>query len=226
MRRMRLFRHGFRHGIMFAASGLIAAATAPLWAVSLPATGPAQPSPDTAQPLAADTWSAGSSALVPLMAADVEARQNMAVDAPSEGAAPAGKPLDDLQFVRQAAESSRKEVDSAREALPQLKEPQLRQIAQMLVTDHSNANEKLARLAEQKGWPLSAASAAAAPPSGTASSDFDAKWTAEMIAGHERSVAMYRAQAQSGEDKDLRKYARETLPTIERHLAQLRSLQK
>ena len=52
-----------------------------------------------------------------------------------------------------------------------------------------------------------------------ASSDFDAKWTAEMIAGHERSVALYRAQAQGGEDKDLRKYARDTLPTIEQHLA-------
>jgi putative membrane protein len=94
------------------------------------------------------------------------------------------------------------------------------------VTDHTNANDKLSRIAEQKGWPLPAPGAAAAPPSGTASSDFDAKWTAEMIAGHERSVAMYRAQAQSGEDKDLRKYARDTLPTIERHLAQLRSLQK
>ena len=39
-----------------------------------------------------------------------------------------------------------------------------------------------------------------------------------MIAGHERSVALYRAQAQGGEDQDLRKYARDTLPTIEHHL--------
>jgi putative membrane protein len=68
--------------------------------------------------------------------------------------------------------------------------------------------------------------ASAPPPSGTASSDFDAGWTAEMIAGHERSAALYRAQAQNGEDKDLRNYARETLPTIERHLAELRRLQK
>ena len=47
-----------------------------------------------------------------------------------------------------------------------------------------------------------------------------------MIAGHERSVALYRAQAQGGEDQELRNYARETLPTIEHHLTQLRSLQK
>ena len=43
-----------------------------------------------------------------------------------------------------------------------------------------------------------------------------------MIAGHERSVALYRAQAQGGEDQDLRKYAHDTLPTIEHHLAELR----
>ena len=47
-----------------------------------------------------------------------------------------------------------------------------------------------------------------------------------MIAGHERSLALYRAQAQSGEDKDLRRYASDTLPTIEHHLEELRSLQK
>src|SRR5262245_13863510 len=148
MKRMRTFGHS----MLLAASGLIAGATAPLWAVSLPATGPAQPLPDSeqAQPLVADDWTAGSSVLVPFMATDARAQQNMAVDAPAEGAAPAGKPLDDLQFVRQATESGRKEVHSAREALPQLKEPQLRQIAEMLVTDHTNANDKLSRIAGQK----------------------------------------------------------------------------
>ena len=47
-----------------------------------------------------------------------------------------------------------------------------------------------------------------------------------MIAGHERSVALYRAQAKAGEDQDLRKFARDTLPTIEQHLAELKRLQK
>ena len=66
----------------------------------------------------------------------------------------------------------------------------------------------------------------AAPPSGAGSSNFDAKWTAEMIAGHERSIELYSAEAQGGEDKDVRKYASDTLPTIEHHLAELRRLQK
>lgn len=207
-----------------------AAVAAPVWAVSLPAEGIAQSPPDssiTPASLTAENWTAGSSSLVPLMAVDVQANQTATVDAPEIGAGgETGKPLDDIAFVKQAIESGRKEVNSAKEALLQLKQPELKRIAEMLVSDHSGANARLAELADSKGWPVPSAKAAPPPPSGTASGDFDAKWTAEMIAGHERSITLYRAEAQSGEDKDLRKYARETLPTIERHLADLKRLQK
>jgi putative membrane protein len=83
------------------------------------------------------------------------------------------------------------------------------------------------KIAEAKGWPVAEERrAAATPATGTATPDFDERWTDDMIAGHERSLALYRAQAQGGEDRDLRRYARETLPTIEQHLDWLRRLQK
>jgi putative membrane protein len=204
-------------------------ATAPVWAVSVPDTTKAQPPELDAAPASqyvAANVSSGSASLVPLMAIEMEANHAAAIDAGTETGGAVGTPVDDIAFVKQATESGRKEIRSARDALPQLKQPELKRIAEMLVNDHSGANEKLAKLAEAKQWPVPAPSTPAPPPSGTASSDFDAKWTAEMIAGHERSVALYRAQAQSGEDRDLRKYASDTLPTIERHLAELRRLQK
>ena len=219
---------------LLAAIGIAIAAaviSVPAWAISLPATAPSQPLPqDTATPVSlvpAESWTAGSASLVPLMAADTQANQARTVETPSTstGAAP-GKPIDDIAFVKQASENGRKEVNSAREALLQLQRPELKHIAEMLVSDHSGANERLAEIAESKGWPLAGPENVAPPPSGTASGDFDAKWTAEMIAGHERSIALYRAQAQGGEDKDVRKFARDTLPTIERHLTELRRLQK
>ena len=205
-------------------------ATAPAWAVSLAATEPAEAMPEglaAAAPLAIESWSSGSASLVPLMATDLQAGHVATIDAPADAPAGAvGKPIDDVAFVKQAAESGRKEVNAARDALPRLKNPELKRIAEMLVSDHSNANAKLSKIAESKGWPLPAPQPAAPPASGTAASNFDSKWTADMIAGHERSVALYRAQAQGGEDKDLRQYARDTLPTIEHHLAELRSLPK
>jgi len=215
---------------LLAAIGI--AIAGPAWAVSLPAAAPAQPLPqDTAIPVSlapAESWTAGSASLVPLMAVDVQANQMSTVEAPSTSTgAPTGKPLDDIAFVKQASESGRKEVNSAREALLQLQRPELKRIAEMLVSDHGGANARLSDIAETKGWPSAGPeNPPAPPPSGTASSDFDAKWTAEMIAGHERSLSLYRAQAQGGEDKDVRKFARDTLPTIERHLAELRRLQK
>lgn len=206
-------------------------ASVPAWTASLAATGPAEPMPEASllagAPSTIESWSAGSATLVPLMAADMPSSHMTSVDAPAEAAGGAvGKPIDDVAFVKQAAESGRKEVAAAREALPQLKNPELKRIAEMLVNDHGNANARLSKIAESKGWLMPAPQAATPPPSGTASSNFDAKWTADMIAGHERSLALYRAQAQSGEDKDLRKYASETLPTIQHHLEELRSLQK
>ncbi len=219
-----------RKGLALAGWGLLSGAALPAWPVSLSTLEPAQPLPEVRDQSAdfnAGIAAAGSATLIPVMAADVQARTINTVDAPAAGGVAVGKPIDDIQFVKQATENGRKEVSAAEDALPQLKNPQLKQIAEMLTSDHTSANERLSQLAQSKGWPVPGpAAASSAPPSGTASSDFDAKWTAEMIAGHERSIALYRAQAAGGEDKDLRKYAKETLPTIEKHLAQLRSLQK
>jgi putative membrane protein len=205
------------------------AMAAPAWAVSLATLDNPQPPTAGATLATTDSVRAGSASLVPLMASEMQATQSSPIDAaaPEGGPAPlVGKPFDDIAFVRAATENGRKEVDSAREALPQLKEPELKRIAEMLVSDHNNANARLSQIAAAKQWPMPPPPARAASPSGSASSDFDARWAAEMIVGHERSVALYRAQAANGEDKDLRRYARETLPAIEQHLAQLKSVQK
>src|SRR3569832_2041043 len=111
---------------------------APVWAGSLSTIGPAQPIPAGVMPAdsnateltAAEISAAGSTTLEPLMAADVQARTDADtnVDAPAGGGAPAGKPIDDTQFVRQATESGRKEIRAAQDALPQLKDPELKRI--------------------------------------------------------------------------------------------------
>ena len=203
------------------------AVTAPVWAVSVPENANAQPRESAAAPsnqYVAANMTAGSATLVPLMAMEMEAIHAAAVDAPAAGGG--GQSDDDIAFVRQATENSRKEIQSARDALLQLKNPELIRVAEMLVNDHSGANQRLAKIAEAKRWPLPAPQMQPAPPSGTAIGNFDAKWTAEMIAGHERSIELYHAEAQGGEDQDLRKYASDTLPTIEHHLSELRRLQK
>ena len=211
-------------------TALGAIAAAPAFAVSLESASNPHHVPETSQgaapPPVIERW-AGSASLVPLMASDASATRTTRVDdPPATTGAGVGKPVDDHTFVARASESGRKEVAAARDGLAQLKAPELKRIAEMLVSDHSAANERLSEIAAAKGWPVSAPKSAPPPAAGTAGGDFDQKWIAEMIAGHERSVALYRAQAQGGGDQDLRKYARDTLPTIEHHLELLKSQQK
>jgi putative membrane protein len=210
---------------------LVALASAPAAAVSLSSAGPARPLPQDDRHAAipvtqVEVLAGGSAALVPLMAADGAATELSPIEAIAAGSTEAGRPLDDLAFVVKATESGRKEKLSAQDALPQLKDPGLRRLAEVLAAHHDDANARLSKIAEARGWTVPVTRRETPPPSGSASPDFDAKWTAEMIAGHERAIALYREQAQSGEDEDLRRYARETLPTIEQHLEWLRRLQK
>lgn len=224
-----------RHLRSFVASlALLSVASTSAWAVSRTATGPSQPLPDaSAQPAslaviepALETFSSGSTALVPL-AADVPSIPVSTLDASTpSGVTAVGKPIDDLHFVARASENGRQEESSARDALFQLQDPQLKRVAEKLARDRGDANLRLSKIAEDKMWPMAPSQRQDFPPAGTASPDFDAKWVADMIAVHERSVALYSAQAQSGEDRDLRKYARDTLPLIQAHLAELRRLQK
>jgi putative membrane protein len=210
-------------------------ATAPAWAVSLATTGPAQPLPDqgvasVSLPFA-ENLVAGSTSLVPLMAVDLPAQEVSAIDttAPAGGGLAGGdigKPVDDISFLALATDGGRKELGAAHDALTQLKDPELRRVAEALVKDHADANARMSKIAESKSWPLPGELRRTAPPAGTATADFDTLWTDEMIFAHERLAALYGAQAQGGEDQELRRYARDTLPTIQHHLAELRRLQK
>src|SRR3954469_2174924 len=103
-------------------------ATLPVGAGSLATLGQPEPAPQMSVPAFAATEIAapGSGALVPLVATDAPPRPMTANDAAtSAGGVPAGKPLDDLQFVARATESDRAEAAAAQEAIPQLSEPAL-----------------------------------------------------------------------------------------------------
>ena len=213
--------------ILGAAALFGSALAAPAWALNVGTVVTLQSSTD----IKADNIVAGSAALVPLMASEIQANQiaTVATNTSTTAGAPVevGKPMNDIAFIRVATETGRREVSAARDALPQLKNPELKRLAEMMVSDHNTADARLNKMAELKQWPVPGPAAPASQPSGSsASGDFDARWTAQMIDTHERAVALYRAQAAGGEDKDLRKYAHDTLPTIEQHLSELKSLQK
>ena len=53
---------------------------------------------------------------------------------------------------------------------------------------------------------------------------FDREYARMMVKDHEEDVALFRKEAQSGKDADLKAYAQKTLPTLEEHLQMAKQL--
>jgi putative membrane protein len=132
--------------------------------------------------------------------------------------------MSDPTFVQKASAAGLAEVRDAQKALQMAQRDDVRRAAQQLLNDHQAANAKLKTLAEKKNLPLSA-SPAPAPPAPTAG-DFDSHYVASQVKAHQAAVALFKSEADDGRDNDLREFAAETLPTLEKHLAMMQSLNK
>jgi putative membrane protein len=56
--------------------------------------------------------------------------------------------------------------------------------------------------------------------------DFDKACGLHAVEAHEKAIKLFRAEAQSGQDPDLKAFAQKTLPTLEDHLRMARQLSK
>jgi putative membrane protein len=133
----------------------------------------------------------------------------------------------DRSFVKKAAKSGMAEVNISRVAVERTSNQQVREFAQMMVADHTKANTKLADLASSKGVML---------PMGddddTADwakkdvKDFDEDYIDKMVSDHKDAVDLFEKEAKKGDDPDLAAFARETLPTLQQHLAKANALKE
>jgi putative membrane protein len=124
-------------------------------------------------------------------------------------------------FVREAAQDGMTEVELAKLAMQKSSNDQVKQFAQKMLHDHSQASSELQSIAKAKGLSvpdkldakhetmvqqLSAKSGAA----------FDAAYAAAMAKGHNKAVALFKA-ATLNKDPELAAFAKKTLPTLEDH---------
>lgn len=160
----------------------------------------------------------------------------------------------DAGFIQQALKSGQEEVELAKLAADKAQSGALKQLAQMLVSDHSAVNEQLALLAQRDGAAPSPRDGTQSPPgagrSGTETTPpstapgaapsspaldelgklsgvaFDQRFLAIIVEGHEKSVVLYETESKSGANPAAKKLATETLLKIEQHLQQAKSLQR
>jgi putative membrane protein len=138
-------------------------------------------------------------------------------------------PQQDQEFAQKAAEGGLMEVQFGQLAQQQAKDEQVVQFGQRMVQDHGQAN-KLMAIAEQKTIQLPQELPEDAQQKydemqELSGAEFDKAYMDEMVADHEKDIALFEQQAEAGKDPDLRAFAEETLPTLRAHLELAKEVQ-
>jgi putative membrane protein len=135
----------------------------------------------------------------------------------------------DRQFMSKAAQGGMAEVELSRLALQRSKSNQVKQFAQRMITDHSQANAQLMQLAQQKGVRLPKTldtqhQQIRSRLQRLSGSNFDRQYMSVMDNDHNMTVALFQSATQQAQDPDVNTFANNTLPKLQGHLQMVRAM--
>lgn len=136
------------------------------------------------------------------------------------------------QFVDMATVSNMFEIQSSQVALEKSEQDGVKTFAQHMVDDHTKAAEDMKAAAEADGitsmpMELDEKHQGMMEQLNAASGEeFDQLYTQMQVQAHEEAVGLFKGFSESGGDTELHGFAEATLPTLEEHYAEVRSLSK
>ena len=135
----------------------------------------------------------------------------------------AAQDFDKDQFIAEAASDGVMEVQLAQYVQQNTNNQAVMDFAEMLQTEHAAANDKLMILAQEKNWELPDAMLPKHAEiynriSQLTGDELDSEYLDVMIEAHNTAVAKFQNAAAFTNDDALRKWVRETMPHLERHL--------
>jgi putative membrane protein len=130
----------------------------------------------------------------------------------------------DAEFAMAAADAGMMEIQAGSLALTKASSTKVKEFAQMMIDDHTKANEELKSLATGKNITLPASISDKhqkkyddlAEKTGT---DFDKAYTEMMVKDHKDVVDMFKKAAADCEDQQIKAWAAEKIPALEHHLS-------
>ena len=136
----------------------------------------------------------------------------------------------DATFVQTAVQGAQTEIQAGQLAQTKAKSPRVKSFAAQMVSDHTANLDQLKQVVANKGVTLPTdvsdqQKTALTQLQGETGRAFDKDYVADMVAGHEALLETYQSEAQTGTDADLKKYAADTVPAIQQHLAEAKALQ-
>jgi putative membrane protein len=132
-----------------------------------------------------------------------------------EGSSLSGK---DKTFMKKAAKGGMMEVAMGQMAEQKAQSEDVKSFGKRMVADHSKANDELKSIASKKGVQLP-------------SKEHTGKWISDkaymdtMVTDHEKDLAEFQEEANSGSDPDLKKFADDTAKTVQEHLDLAKEIQ-
>jgi len=135
----------------------------------------------------------------------------------------------DASFYKQAAEAGIAEVSAGQQALQKADNQKVKDFGQKMVSDHTKANDELKQLAATKNVKLPTTPSVGEMGEKTkldvlSGGAYDKSYIEGQIKDHEHVIALFRKEANSGQDPDARAWAKQSLPMLEEHLKMARQI--
>jgi putative membrane protein len=147
---------------------------------------------------------------------------------PVAATAPADLSGADKKFIEKVASANSAEIQAAQLAQQKASDPHIKDVAQTMLTDHTDAGQKLTALAQQKGVTVPAELAPADQKeidkfNSLDGKKFDRAYVKAEIKDHKQMLGILKKEASAGKDSDVKALAEQLLPTIQKHLDMLQN---
>jgi putative membrane protein len=134
-------------------------------------------------------------------------------------------------FVQSVAISDMFEVQAGQLATEKAQSGDVKSFGQRMVDDHTKTTKELKTLIADKDIKAELPSkldsehqAMLDKLTGLSGNQFDKAYMQSQVKGHEKAVSLFEAYAASGENKDLKSWANDTLPTLKDHLKEAKNV--
>jgi putative membrane protein len=138
-------------------------------------------------------------------------------------------PKDSKEFAMKAAEGGMLEVKLSQLAQQKSQSQEIKQLAQKLEQDHTQANNQLMAVAKQKNINLPSDLKGECQEHYQAfqqleGKDFDNAYLLFNVKDHLKDIMMFQKESQNGTDPDIKQWATQTLPHLQQHASHIKTV--
>ncbi len=135
----------------------------------------------------------------------------------------------DQMFINMAAAGDAAEIQGAQLAQSKAHRSAVKKYAAQMISDHTATTQQLTTIAQSKGvTPVAAPSEGAQDTMAKLQADrgaaFDRAYVRDQVMDHQNMVQAYQDEIANGQDADVKAFAQQTLPAVEKHLHEAQAL--